>query len=1031
MEKGKANVEAEEPDVVIEYKSEVSVPVKSETTTETSNDDAQADTLSAVPIRTKIDRLKVELELARQFFGELQTQSSTLVSTVLRAPVGLDDTSIGAKELHNTNFRQEDSGPVEPERQCDTGTAASIRARIDRLKVELELARKFFDELRHESRTNTTLDHSSEPMEKGKANVEAEEPDVVIEYKSEVSVPVKSETTTEISNDNAQTDILSPVPIRTKIDRLKVELELARQFFGELQTQGSTVVSTYLRAPIGLDDTNIGAKELDNTYFRQEDSGPVVPERQCDTGTAASIRARIDRLKVELELARKFFDELRHESRTKTTLDSSEPMDKGKANVKTENPEVAIEYKSEVSVPDKSESMTIRASTNTKIDRLKVELDLAQQFFDELHLEISANGAHDRYMSDDVIEAYTDDQEPGFVVDPTGPLSAVSTPAKQISSFAIGDISAVTMRTKINRLKREVELAREFFSVQFAEPMSATSMALDAAKATEKESEDDETDTMQYEVELVDIAPSNSVESDITGESDDAPSTLLQTKIRRLKGELDLARQFFEESVTASSKTAYRGNQNGKVAFIGADAEDSKSKSGQHILPTCLSTLTEGAPESPLANLESASNALETIEIYRNEKQNEKPPAPLGTKISRLKKELQLARKFFDEAIDDSNAVIKSFAEIKVARDILSGKPKPEEGLSSSTKTNHITPAVANIEGTKDYIIDSPILKASAEPSSSIKATISEPSSLTNPISSIDDAVDLSIFVPTDAAPTDSQILEPVVPATDSTIDPVKDSDVGEPCSLKEEMELLKAQIERARQWQETGPAIKPAPSVVPGYRSVADPLIDLKRSHPPDVARSSFKTEIELLEFQLELAMDWQKVNMAFMPAPPKPEPLSETALSSADEAYESLRTKIELLKDQLEHAKEEWNAKKSKMEPTPWISLMDLSDPSNGQTVTSSPHEADDFVDVSFSSDNTDRTTEPASSMDEMELLREQIDRAKKWRETTLEPAFPILNGVRLVSDPLNNATKPPALPDLPPYQAQSFQGPNDGPV
>jgi hypothetical protein len=700
-------------------------------------------------------------------------------------------------------------------------------------------------------------------------------------------------------------------------------------------------------------------------------------------------------------------------------------MEKGKANVEAEEPDAIIEYKSEVSVPVNSETMTIHASTRTKIDRLKVELHLAQQFFEELHLESSANGAHDRYMPDEVIEAYTDDQEPGFVVEPTGPLSAVSTPAKQISSFAISDISAVSVRTKIDRLKREVELAREFFREQYAQPVSATSMGLDSEKATEKESEDDEMDTMQYEVELVDIPPSNSVESDITSESDDAPSTLLQTKIRRLKGELDLARQFFEESVTASSRTAYRRNQNGKVAYIEADAEVSKSRSSQHILPTCLSTPTEEAQESPLATLESASNALETTEIYQNKKQNKKPPAPLGTKISRLKKELQLARKFFDEAIDDSNAVIKSFAEIKVARDLLSGKPKPEEGLSPSTKTNHITPAVANIEGTRDYIIDSPVLKASAEPSSSIKATISEPSSLTNPISSIDDAVDLSIVAPTDAAPTDSQTLEPVVPATDSTIDSVNDADVGEPCSLKEEMELLKAQIERAREWQETGPAIKPAPSAVPGYRSAADPLIDLKRSHSPDVARSSFKTEIELLEFQLELAMDWQKVNMAFMPAPPKPEPFGETALSSADEAYESLRTKIELLKDQLEHAKEEWNAKKSKMEPTPWISLIDLADLSTGQKVTSGPHEADDFVDVSFSSDNTDWTTEPASSMEEMDLLREQIDRAKKWRETTLEPAFPIFNGVRPLSDPLNNATKPPAIPDLPTISSPKFPG------
>ncbi len=169
-------------------------------------------------------------------------------------------------------------------------------------------------------------------------------------------------------------------------------------------------------------------------------------------------------------------------------------MEKGKANVEAEEPDAIIEYKSEVSVPVNSETMTIHASTRTKIDRLKVELHLAQQFFEELHLESSANGAHDRYMPDEVIEAYTDDQEPGFVVEPTGPLSAVSTPAKQISSFAISDISAVSVRTKIDRLKREVELAREFFREQYAQPVSATSMGLDSEKATEKESEDDEMD---------------------------------------------------------------------------------------------------------------------------------------------------------------------------------------------------------------------------------------------------------------------------------------------------------------------------------------------------------------------------------------------------------------------------------------------------------------------------------------------------------------------------------------------------------
>jgi hypothetical protein len=165
---------------------------------------------------------------------------------------------------------------------------------------------------------------------------------------------------------------------------------------------------------------------------------------------------------------------------------------------------------------------------------------------------------------------------------------------------------------------------------------------------------------------------------------------------------------------------------------------------------------------------------------------------------------------------------------------------------------------------------------------------------------------------------------------------------------------------------------------------------------------------------------MDWQKVNMAFMPTPPVGDPLSgtsETSHPSVDDAYVSLRTKIGLLKNQLEIAKEEWKNSKLMAEPTPWISLSDLAHRSRiRRTTTPTPP---NYVDASFSSDDAELSTEPGSLKEEMELLREQIDRAEKWSETTIKPAPPVVNGFRPSSGPLNDAKwtaiESPKFPDF----------------
>ena len=221
----------------------------------------------------------------------------------------------------------------EPVTPGDTESASSVsfRKKIDKLKIELDLARKFFEQAKADTVTlfDRTVNHFKSSIAKGGRPVSEQSSSAENKSQMEsVSLPLEMESYHQLQRDGrSDTD----VPLRTKIERLKAELELAQQWMESNRpfrpiTPSFQVTSPTVNPLPDIDEISpldIGSEELEIVTEPSEPLGaPIFPEtvssasdsadeyQQDETGTSTtSLRTKMDRLKIELELARKFFDD--------------------------------------------------------------------------------------------------------------------------------------------------------------------------------------------------------------------------------------------------------------------------------------------------------------------------------------------------------------------------------------------------------------------------------------------------------------------------------------------------------------------------------------------------------------------------------------------------------------------------------------------------------------------------------------------------------------------------------------------------
>ena len=285
-------------------------------------------------------------------------------------------------------------------------------------------------------------------------------------------------------------------------------------------------------------------------------------------------------------------------------------------------------------------------------------------------------------------------------------------------------------------------------------------------------------------------------------------------------------------------------------------------------------------------------------------------------------------------------------------------------------------------------------------------------------------AASLVEFVDDGASNGPIPITEPSVPTTVTS--DFTDAQ-GDPASaaLKTEMELLRDQLNRAKEWQETVTDLESVPSVLHGSKPFADSL-------QLDKSSELLSTEIEMLKLRLERAREWHESGMDIKPAPPvldgyQPvsDPLNdrgEATVTRLDTSPDSLNANIESLKIHIERAKQ-WQESGMNEIPSPPIfkdahlavNPMDADIPSTEVLFESEDSDAlnelkSAAVDAGerFPAASGRLDTAPDTLKREMELLKIQLERANKWQET-IKPAPPVLPGYEPVADPLNDLTPP----------------------
>ena len=122
-------------------------------------------------------------------------------------------------------------------------------------------------------------------------------------YNGIAKAPAPSTSSALFSSVGAQLDA-APISISTKIERLKAELELAKQW------QEREMMNGFKPAPPLVNGHNPARASMMNPPKFPDPPTISSPKFPSANGSSAPVGQKINRLKNELDLARKFFDEL-------------------------------------------------------------------------------------------------------------------------------------------------------------------------------------------------------------------------------------------------------------------------------------------------------------------------------------------------------------------------------------------------------------------------------------------------------------------------------------------------------------------------------------------------------------------------------------------------------------------------------------------------------------------------------------------------------------------------------------------------
>ena len=364
-----------------------------------------------------INRLKIELDLARQFFAGATAESTIALGTDLNGAVGNPAVARQASSLNGLEMKMPSKALIENDKLVTELADQSI-GNITESVVAAPV-------VMHSVKQNVPL----ELAETASSTLEA----------LDIFQPV-----TQKSID------APPVPLKTKIVRLKTELERAQQWMAANAPIKPAPPPYQREQPEteqdALTDVQVASEEV------MLDDRISMPTAEAESANSASLRTKIERLKAELKLAERW-------------MVASTPIKPAPPPYQNQQLEVEpivatdVEATTEESMPDglisiaEAESAK-SASLRIKIERLKAELKLAEQWmaastpikpapppYQNQQLEVEPIVATD-------VEATTEESMPDGLIS-----IAEAEPAKSVS-----------LRTKIERLKAELKLAEQWMA---------------------------------------------------------------------------------------------------------------------------------------------------------------------------------------------------------------------------------------------------------------------------------------------------------------------------------------------------------------------------------------------------------------------------------------------------------------------------------------------------------------------------------------------------------------------------------------
>jgi uncharacterized protein CbrC (UPF0167 family) len=574
---------------------------------------------------------------------------------------------------------------------------------INRLKIELELAREFFSQNKSKSapRPIPTGSVTNAVVSKD-ACLEATSVDVdtIPDYVQDSLIADSSHAAYEPAAAVVDASSLAQkaearVPPREVIDRLKTELELAREFSSLSTIKAAprpippgSVSSAVVSKDAGLKATSVGTTSdavqasviADSSSVGNEPAAAAVDVSSASLVEAARVTPRevIDRLKIELELAREFFSQNKIKS-------APRPIPTGSVTNAVVSKDACLEATSVVvdTMPDSVQDSLIADSSHLAyepaaaavdassvaqkeeacvpprevIDRLKTELELARGFFSFSTIKsaprlIPPGSVSSAVVSNNAgLQATSVDTKSDAV---QGSVIAYSSsvgyePAAatvDVSSASLVEAACVTPREVIDRLKTELELAREFFyrnkikSAPRPIPTGSFSNAV-VSKDAVLEAASLDVDTIPDSVQDSLIADSSPLGYELAAATVDASSASLveaacvpqREAIERLKTELELAREFFSLNTIKPAPRPIPPGSVSNDAGLKATSFVTMSDAVQgSVVADSSSVVYEPAGAAVDA---SSSSFVETARVTPREV------------IDRLKTELELARKFF------------------------------------------------------------------------------------------------------------------------------------------------------------------------------------------------------------------------------------------------------------------------------------------------------------------------------------------------------------------------------------------------